>query len=109
MGYALNNITAPDAYNQASTLYCQTARRLNLDLANAAVYYQLGHGQIGSAGGDPVWDSTEYFMTPSFRALDRVVDAIRIRAAIPLAKLPAGRPQAQITVHALTVQELGGG
>jgi hypothetical protein len=108
MGYALNNITAPDAYGQGSLLYCQGARRLNIDLTNAAIYYQLGAGQLGSQGGDPVWDSTEYFMTPSFRSLDRAVDAIRIRAAVLAANLPAGQAQAQVTVHAVTARELGG-
>jgi hypothetical protein len=109
MGYSLNNITAPDAYAQASTLYCQSTRRLNLDVSNGAIYYQLGSGQIGSAGGDPIWDATEYYMTPSFRALDRACDAIRIRAAVVASKLPAGQPQAQATVHALTAADIGDG
>lgn len=107
MGYALNNITAPDSYLPGSTLYCQSTRRVNLDVANAAIYYQLGSGQTGSAGGDPVWDVTEYFMTPSFRSLDRACDAIRIRAAVVASKLAAGQAQAQVTVHASTALDIG--
>ncbi len=96
MPYALNNTTAPAAYSPASTLYCLRARRLNLDVTNAAIYYQLGSG-----GGDPAW-GPEFFMTPSFRGLDRAFDAVRFRAANTSAN-----PQAQVTLAALTAPDIG--
>jgi hypothetical protein len=91
----LNNVTTTDKYTGAATLACAGSARINLDVLNAAVYFQLGHGTPGIA-----WESAEVFMPPAFRSLDRACDAVRVRSAL------AGIP-AQVTIHAATKAEIG--
>lgn len=93
MSYPLNNVTTADAYTTANTLNCPGSVRLNIDVTNAAVYYQLG-----TLVGGVNWDA-ETFMTPSFRGLDRKFDAIRVRSA------KAGAP-AQVTLLGLAAGEV---
>lgn len=84
----LNNVTTGDRYDAARTLECPGAARVNIDVSNAAIFYQLGTGIGAVRWGD------ETFMTPAFRSLDRRTDAVRVRSAV------AGAP-AQVTVDAI--------
>lgn len=101
MAWALNNITAPDAYSASSTLTnLNGVTRINIDVSNAGIYWQL---QVAAGTGlytEGSWD-TEVFMSPGSRSLFRSnVTGVRIRAAVPAASLPAGSSQAQVTVEA---------
>ena len=98
---ALNAIVAPDAYTAASTIEGVPIKRINLDVANQAIMWQLKYATGGSQAG--VWDSTEVQMSPGSRPLFRPgVVGIRVRAAVPAAQLPAGTAQAVVTVEAIT-------
>lgn len=99
--WALNNITAPDAYNAGSTLdLLPILDHVNLDVVNAAIYWQLKLSDTGLEGQGQ-WD-TEVFMLPGSRSLyRRGIVGIRIRAATPAAQLPSGSNQAQVTVEAI--------
>lgn len=101
MAWALNNITAPDSYQPSSTLAnLNGVTRINLDVTNAGIYWQL---QLTSGTGlytEGTWD-TEVFMASGSRSLFRNgITGIRVRAAIPAAQIPAGSSQAQVTVEA---------
>lgn len=91
MSYALNNITTTDAWQG---LPAQNTRRVNIDVANAAIYLELGVGFPATA-----WQG-EVLITPSTRSMDRACDWIRVRSA------KAGTP-AQVTINALTAGDLG--
>ena len=98
LGYQpINNITAPDDYNDTAQIICPGATRLNLIVTNQAVYYQLG--DTPANGTVPTWRS-EIYCPPSYQSLDQNFDAIRIRAAILASDVPAGQYQAQITAVA---------
>jgi hypothetical protein len=85
----LNNIATGDAYSDANTLWAPGAVRFNFDVANAAIYYQLGVG----ARPSPQW-LPEVFLTPSFRSIARRADAVRVRSGA------AGTP-ARVTLEAV--------
>lgn len=98
LGYPpLNNQTAPDAYEEAAQIICPGATRLNLIVSNQAIYYELG--DTPANGTIPTWRS-EVYCPPSYQSLDQNFDAIRVRAAIPAAQIPAGSLQAQVTAVA---------
>lgn len=98
LGFApLNNITAPDAYDDAAQIICPGAVRFNLTVANQAIYYQLGDSS--QSGGAITWRA-ELYQLPTFASLDQNADAIRVRAAILAADIPADQLQAQLTVVA---------
>lgn len=92
MAYSLNNIPAPDAYIDASTLECPGSTRLNLIVTTAAIYVQTMYGMgLHNSGA---WD-TEIMYVPGYygRALD--FSAVRFRAVVP------GLPQpAQVIISA---------
>jgi hypothetical protein len=94
MPYApVNNQTTSDDYTNVTTLKAPEGARFNIDVANAAIYYQFGEGWP-----DTRWDF-EVFMGPGFRSFDRRKDALRVRSAA------AGHP-AQVTLEALTLPDL---
>ena len=101
MAWALNNITAPDAYNSAQTLLnLNGVSRINIDVANQGIYWQLQRSSGTRLYTEGSWD-TEVFMAPGSRSLFRAnVTGVRIRAAVPAANLPAGSNQAVVTVEA---------
>jgi len=102
MSWALNNITAPDAYTAASTLTnLKGVTRINLDVTNAGIYWQLQRSSHPSGlYTEGSWD-TEVFMSSGSRSLFRGgITGFRVRAAVPAASLPAGVSQAQVTVEA---------
>jgi hypothetical protein len=99
--YALNRITAPDNYTAASTIEGVPISHVVLDVANQGIYWQL---QLVSGGGSRGnWESAEKYMLPGSKQITRAnVCGIRVRAATPLASLPAGAAQAVVTVEAVT-------
>lgn len=96
MSYApLNNATTGDDYTKPNTVHAPGARRWNLSVNNAAIYYRFGAGSVDVQYG------FEVFLAPGFRSFDRAADACQVRSAVP------GTP-AQVTVEALTAEEVGG-
>lgn len=96
---ALNNVTTEDDYSDATTLRAENAVRVNLDISNAAIYYQLSRPVSGLRAGADTWGS-EIFAAPTFQSLDRRTNAIRVRSAV------SAEP-AQVTIDALTAEEIG--
>ena len=104
--WSLNNITAPDAYTSGpggSTLdNLPVLDHVNIDVANGGIFWQLklaAPGPVAPESGN--WDN-ETFMLPGSRTLQRRgMVGIRVRAAVPVAQLPAGATQAAVTVEAI--------
>lgn len=101
MSWALNNITAPDAYSSSATLLnLNGVTRVNIDVANGGIYWQLQRSTGSGLYTEGSWDQ-EVFMATGSRSLFRTnITGVRIRAAVPAASLPAGTSQAQVTVEA---------
>jgi hypothetical protein len=70
----------PDRYDEASTLICPRSERLVLQVANQAVFVQLGIMQqgMGTGPGAVQWQAEEPFM-PVIGSLGRRFDAVRVR------------------------------
>lgn len=65
MPYPFNNVTTADAYDDArSVVFPSPKAAFTLNIANAAIYYQLA--RPGNRSGDYVWDQNEYYLLPSF-------------------------------------------
>jgi hypothetical protein len=96
VSYVRNDVTTADAYTATNTLACPGAARINLDVAGAAIYYQLGENWPVQQWRD------EISLGPSFRSLDQRADAIRVRSRQP------GVP-AVVTLAAYPPDEIGGG
>jgi microcystin-dependent protein len=94
---SLKNVTTADGYTAATTLRLPQAERIVLQVANAAVLYQLDT----DPGGKGSW-SEERFLAPTVGSLDRRCNGIRFRSAI------AGAP-AQVSCELLDADELSGG
>lgn len=93
-----NAITAPDSYSPSLTIEDTPIKRIVLDVINQGIYWQLKRA-VGTTG---VWEDTEVFMPPGSRVLSRgSITGIRVRAAIKAANLPAGSPQAVVTIEAV--------
>lgn len=103
MSGALNNVTAPDTYTAASTLSCAATARVRLQINNQAIYWKRGHQ---NAGGGGVFYEPEEFILPGLYSLEELCDVVAIRAATPLAQIPAGGTQAQVTLTTRTASEL---
>jgi len=101
MSWALNNVTAPDNYTDAATLQnLPFPTRINIDVTNQAIYWQLQTAAGTGLYSEASWGA-EVYMPPGSRSLYRAgVRGIRIRAATPANQLPAGTPQAQVTIEA---------
>ena len=99
--YTINALTAPDDYSTASTIENVNINSIVIDVANSAIYWQLKTGYAGVGG---VWESAETYMLPGSRPIQSdtpgEIVGIRIRAATPLAQIPAGSQQAVVTVRA---------
>lgn len=103
MAWAINNLTAPDAYSSASTLEnLPDITAVNIDVANQAIYWQIQ--QVVAATGlytEATWQE-ETFMLPGSRSIYRAgIRGCRFRAAITAADLPSGSSQAQVTIEAV--------
>jgi hypothetical protein len=99
---AINNLTAPDTYTAASTLYpLPLLDHINIDVQNAAIYWQIAETNPLTTVLSGAWNS-EVFMIPGSRTLTRgSMVGVRFRAAIPTAQLPVGAIQAQVTIEAV--------
>lgn len=89
---ALNNVTTANAYTDAATMSCPGATKLNITVANAAIYIQTAadtglHSSLGSWG-------PELYMSPRLENKVGSFAAVRVRSAV------AGVP-AQVTVEAI--------
>lgn len=104
MSAAINNVTAPDAFEGASTLLCPKSVRVRIFVSNQAIWWQRGYGP---PGGEVRWELEEEFLPPSSYSLTESCDALRFRAAVPAAQIPAGQHQAQVTVTTRTLGDLG--
>ena len=98
----LANVSTADSYpatdsSGGAIRLCPGCVRVNIDVSNAAVYYELGTGPANNI----VW-APERRLLPSFRSLERAFDAIRFRSAV------AGTP-AVIDVDVLTPSDIGAG
>jgi hypothetical protein len=92
--------TAPDAYGSRQGapgyLSCYGATAVTLQIANAGIVLQFGHGSPPSFDGQPE--------VPRLPVVDRLpirCDAIRWRAQTPTAQLAAGQAQATVQIDTL--------
>lgn len=98
MGFAtLKNVTTADDWTPAATQRLPGTERIVLQVANAAVLYQLDQDVHGKGS----WGE-ERFLAPSIGSLDRRCSGIRFRSALE------GKP-AQVSCELLDVAELSGG
>lgn len=103
MSYPLNNVSTANAYSPANTVdNIPVCARVNFDVVNAAIFYQLRAPTAGQNRLKPeTWDwQPEVRLNPSFRSFERVLVGYRIRSAVP------GSP-AIVTVDAITKAEIG--
>jgi hypothetical protein len=91
----LFNVTTADGYIDANTIAQEETERVNFQVANAGIAYQLGTQRYGV----PVW-GPESVLLPGKFSFDRNTNGVRIRSLV------AGAP-AQVTVDALTPTDLG--
>jgi hypothetical protein len=94
----INALTAPDTYTVASTIENLPIQRIILDITNQAIIVNLKVATSGMYGN---WDSTELFLIPQFKQMNRRVVGVRFRAAIVAARIPPGALQAVVTVEAV--------
>lgn len=96
MPYPLNNVATENAYTAATTLSCPRSIRLQFDVTNAAIFYQIGLNMnlhkrdpndiaslLGAAKIEPVGDiiyGPEIFAIPKTFTLSRICDSIRVRS-----------------------------
>lgn len=99
--WALNNITAPDNYAPGSTLDSLPPCSINVQVLNQGIFWQIRQVSTpsrlyteGTWGTETLWLPSD---GPIYRDQAR---GFRFRAATPLASLPAGALQAQVTVEA---------
>lgn len=102
--WVINNQTAPDnAATPATTLdNLPLIGRVNIDVANSAIYWQLKQSSSNSAlYTQGTWGPATY-MAPGSRTLFRSsIIGFRFWAAVTAANLPSGQTQAQVTVEAV--------
>jgi hypothetical protein len=91
---SLNNVATADGFDTARTLVAASSTRLVLTVANAAIFYQLGHNWPSVVWDEPV------FLPPGYHVRERDCDAVRVRSAV------AGKP-AQVTLEAATKDDVG--
>lgn len=99
MSYALNNVATQDAYAEATTLKCVGAVRVNIEIRQAAIYYQMTAPDPGMP--EDAWGyGPEVYASRTLRSLNRRTSAIRVRSAV------AGTP-ATVTIEAMRPIDVG--
>lgn len=96
MYQSLANVTTADDFTDAATLRLPGTVRIVLQVANAAVFYQLDESEEGKG----LWTG-ERFLSPSIGSLDRRCSGIRFRSAL------LGKP-AQVSCELADEDELTG-
>src|SRR5215471_12054729 len=92
----INARIAPDQYSAQSTIEDVDISRINIDVYNQSIYWQLKFPPGN-------WEGTEVHMGPGSHSLSRgIVRGIRFRAATPVAQIPVGQTQAIVTLEALS-------
>lgn len=97
MPFALNNVATEDKYSAGTTLECPRGVRINFDVNNAAIYFQIGLNTavhktdpnqimelLGGSGLTPIGNiiyGQEVFSIAKSFTLSRICDSIRIRSA----------------------------
>jgi hypothetical protein len=94
VGASLDNVTTANAYTATNELRRRRIVRVNFQVSNAAIFYQLGQGWPGVR-----WGPSEVRLQPKDASLDRACTGVRVRSAV------AGLP-AQVTVEVITEHEL---
>lgn len=104
MSASLANFTAPDEYTEeVGFLRCQGTARVRINVANQSIFWQRGSGAAGGNVGN--WEPEEE-LPPGIYSLNDSCDAIRVRAAVKAASLPAGSMPAQVSLATRTAEEL---
>lgn len=93
MSVALNNVATQDRYTNETTLICEDATKLNIQIFNAAIYYQYLPRTRLHPGLSGFW-SAETLLGPGIYLFARNAQAIRVRSAV------TGKP-AQVTIEAI--------
>jgi hypothetical protein len=88
----LNNVATTDGYSASTTREQPGTARVNLEVFNAAIYYQLKY--------DPGDWQDEVYAAPGRQSLDEHCAGIRIRSAL------AGTP-AKVTAKLKTAKDVG--
>lgn len=96
MSYALNLYETQDEYTEAGTLHCPGSRKLDIQVSNAAIYYQISRPSPAHPEGGP-WEP-EVHKAPATYLLLRNAAKVRVRSAV------AGTP-ATVTIDALTEED----
>lgn len=91
---ALNNVTTLDSYDATTTLICQGAVKINLEVSGAAIFYRYAPRTSLRPGATIGNFGPEAFKGPATYLLGRNIEAIQVRSAVP------GKP-AQVTIEAL--------
>jgi hypothetical protein len=92
---ALNNITAPDEYDEGSTIEASGSTTVRLTVNNQSIYWQRGSGPPGGAVN---WNEPEEFLPPGIYSFEESCDAVRVRAAVKASALPPAAKVAQVSV-----------
>jgi hypothetical protein len=98
MSVVLANVTTGDGYTAGATLSQPRSEQALVQIANAAVFYQLDLDEDGHG----LWEQEERFVLPSIGSLSRRCGGIRFRSAV------AGSP-AQVSCELLTPDDVVGG
>lgn len=96
MSYALSLLETEDEYSDANTLQCPGSIKLDIQVANAGIFYQFA-----GASKEQQWGNVynpEVFLAPGTYLLFRRSMQVRVRSAVP------GKP-AIVTLEALTAQD----
>jgi hypothetical protein len=117
MPYPLNNVETANAYSTGTTLECPRCIRLNFDVSNASIFYQIGlninvhkadpNEIMELLGGQPsvfignIIYGPEVFTIPKSFSLSRSCDSIRVRSGAE------GKP-ARVSISAWRTGELIG-
>ncbi len=93
MSDTLNNVTTQAAYSEATSLACEGAIKLNIQVYNAGIFYKYMPWQRQHPGRGGFFNP-EVFLGPGTYLLARRAQAVAVRSAV------AGEP-AQVTIEAL--------
>ena len=96
MSYSLNIVETTDDYTDLTTLQCPGAIKLNIQVANAGIFYRFASGSKEQPWGGIY--NPETFLAPATYLLFRRAMQVQVRSAVP------GK-SAIVTVEALTAND----